>query len=196
MSNRVLAYIAIGLAAVLSVGGAAGAAYFGRPAKAAVTGPPAATQPPLEDQTAQLAPRSGINAGTSLNASGGDWRTILSLTLPAGQWVLHADETAVNLGPSDWVRCEIAEDPGAALDQQSAFVGDSGGLIQRSQPATTGTDLSETAPLVLGIRTTVSLFCDHDTGSSAGAALPYIDPGAVLWAHQSGNLTPTTESLP
>jgi hypothetical protein len=195
MSKRTLAYIAIALAAVLSTGGAACAAYFSRPAAASVAAP--ASAQPLEDQVMQLAPRPGLNEGTTLYVPGQDWRQVLDLTLPSGTWVLHSDETIVNLGPSDWVRCEIAESPGAPLDRQSAFVGNPAQqpVAYPSQPATTATVLSETAALILGVRTTVSLYCDHDTSAQA-SSLPYVDPGAVLWAHQTGNLTSTTGSLP
>jgi len=189
MTNKVLAYVAIIAVPVASLAGAIGAAYYGGAAKAAPAAPVAtAGTPPPQDLVAQLAPRPGVNAGTSLYGPAGDWRKILDLTLPRGRWVLQASETIVNVGPPDYTRCIIAADPATPLDQQSTYVGDSG-------QAATAAALSETAALTLTARASVSLYCDHRL-PPAGPNLPYIDPGAVLWAHQAGSLSSTTESLP
>jgi hypothetical protein len=200
MTNKVLTYVAIVLVPVLSLGGAIGAAHYGGAAKAAPAATPTATpaatpgtRPPA-DLVAQLAPQQGVNPGTSLPATGGQWQAILDLRLPAGDWVLQADETIVNVGPPDFARCMIAEDTPTpqdpsgrvSLDQQSTVVGNAG-------QAVTAAALSETAAVPLKASTTVTLFCDHRSTLPA-ANLPYVDPGAVLWAHPAAGLRPTTET--
>jgi hypothetical protein len=194
MSSRALAYTAIGLAAVLSTAGAAGAAYFGRPAATAApvaTPSPAPASAPLADEVAELSPQLGANRGTSLYQAGGRWREILYLRLPAGSWVLHADETIVNVGQPDYARCMISSDIASApLDQQATVVGAAGG-----SQGQTAANLAETAAVTLRTGGTAYLFCDHDT-TAGDSNLPYVDPGAVLWAHQSRSLTSTPELLP
>ena len=196
MANKVLTYIAIVLVPVLSVGGAIGAAHYGGAAKAAPAATPTATpgtQPPA-DLVAQLGPQQGANPGTSLSVAGGQWQAILELTLPAGDWVLQADETIVNIGPPDYARCLIAEgtagsqDPSGSisLDQQSTVVGNSG-------QAATAAALSETAAVRLKGSATITLYCDHRS-TLPPQNLPYVDPGAVLWAHPAAGVRSTTET--
>lgn len=196
MTNKVLTYVAIVAVPALSLGGAIGAAYYGGAAKAAPAASPVATpsaRPPA-DLVAQLGRQPGANPGTSLPSAGGQWRAILNLALPAGDWVLQADETIVNIGPPDYARCMIAEDTttppdplsSISLDQQSTVVGNSG-------QAVTAAALSETAAVPLHGAATVTLFCDHSQTLPAGN-LPYIDPGAVLWAHPAAGVRPTTQT--
>jgi hypothetical protein len=195
MTNKVLTYVAIVAVPVLSLGGAIGAAHYGA-AKAAPAASPAVTpsaRPPA-DLVTQLGRQPGANPGTSLPATGGQWRAILNLALPAGDWVLQADQTIVNIGPPDYARCMIAEDTAIPpdplssipLDQQSTVVGNSG-------QAVTAAALSETAAVRLPGAATVTLFCDHSQTLPAGN-LPYVDPGAALWAHPAAGVRPTTQT--
>jgi hypothetical protein len=197
MMSRSLGYIAIGLAAVLSTAGAAGAAYFGIAKHVPVVSAtpvvpvatPAVTFPPLADRWVQLDPLPSQNPGTLLDVRAKHWRLILDLSLPAGPWILHSDETVVNTGPADFVRCVLAVDnqgqPQDGLIQQTAYVGGTGA---RAIP------VSETAATTLPAAETVGLFCDHDT-AAVDASSPYVDPGADLWAHQSASLI-TTHMVP
>jgi hypothetical protein len=196
MTSKVLTYVAIVAVPALSLGGAIGAAYYGGAAKAAPAASPVVTpsaRPPA-DLVAQLGRQPGPNPGTSLPATGGQWRAILSLALPAGDWVLQADETIVNIGPPDYARCMIAEDTATPpdplssipLNLQSTVVGNSGQAI-------TAAVLSETAAVPLKGAATVTLYCDHRS-TLPGANLPYVDPGAVLWAHPAAGVRPTTQT--
>jgi hypothetical protein len=191
MRSTTLGYIAIGLAAVLSTAGAAGAAYFGtaRHAPAPVVTPAVSLPPPLADRWAELNPLPTPNPGTPLDARASHWTLILDLSLPAGAWIVHAEQTIVNVGPPDYARCVIAMDgqggPQNALVQQSTYVGDKG---------PTAAVLSETAAVTLGQKATVGVFCDHDN-AAPGSITPYVDPGADLWAHQSASLA-TTHTVP
>jgi hypothetical protein len=186
MRSTTLGYIAIGLAAVLSTAGACGAAYFGIAKHAPTITPtaPAASFPaPLADRWVELQPLPTPDHGTPLDAEAKQWTLILDLTLPAGPWVLHADQTIVNVGPADFARCVIATDdqgnPQDALVQQTTYVGGTG---------VTAAVISETAAVTLGQQATMGVFCDHDTATPALTNAPYVDPGADLWAHQSGSL--------
>jgi hypothetical protein len=195
LRSTTLGYIAIGLAAVLSTAGAFGAAYFGvakhAPATPATTISPTAAAPavtlpaPLADRWVELDPLPTPNPGTPLDARARHWTLILDLSLPAGPWVLHAEQTIVNVGTPDYARCVIATDdqgsPQGALVQQSAYVGAKGA---------TAAVISETAAVTLQQKTTIGVFCDHDA-PALNANSPYVDPGADLWAHQSGSLIAT-----
>lgn len=192
MMGKMLGYIAIGVAAVLSIAGAAGAAYFGIAKHAPVVpaAAPAVTFPaPLADRWVQLEPLPAQNPGTLLDVRAKHWRLILDLSLPAGPWILHSDETVVNTGPADFVRCVIAVDnqgqPQDGLIQQTAYVGGTGARA---------TPVSETAATTLPAAEAVGLFCDHDT-VAVDSNSPYVDPGADLWAHQSASLI-TTHMVP
>lgn len=112
-------------------------------------------------------------ANTSLSSTGGVETVIESLSLPAGKWMLHADNTVVdNVGGID--RCALFS--GATLLDQHAVSG----------PPILGD--SETAGAVLTKTTTVSVECESDA-SGEGA---YIDAGADLWAHKVSSLVSLT----
>jgi hypothetical protein len=133
----------------------------------------------------ELDPLPTPNPGTPLDARAKHWTLILDLPLPAGPWVLHAEQTIVNVGKPDYARCVIAMDdqggPQDAWVQQSTYIGANG---------PTAAVISETAAVTLRQKATIGVFCDHDT-AALGSNSPYVDPGADLWAHQSGSLIAT-----
>jgi hypothetical protein len=180
--NRLLAVAAIGLVPVLSVGGAAGAAFLGSHAKAPVAAPPkpVRTPPPPADLFVQLAHSSRPDNGATLGGVGGVWTPILHLRVPAGHWVLQAEETIVNVGGSDYARCAIGESSKDAWNEQSTFVGDTGS-------ATMADVIAETAAVTLPKPATVTVFCEHDT-TTGYSNYPYVDAGADLWAHPAARL--------
>src|SRR5215472_14043060 len=47
------------------------------------------------------------NHNITMSGTGGAATPIMTLRLPAGHWVLHADQTMVNFGPSDYAGCGI-----------------------------------------------------------------------------------------
>ena len=123
----------------------------------------------------------------NISATGGAETPIMTLALPAGHWVLHADQTMVNFGPSDYAGCTIGDTSNSSLNTHRTMVGDpnaSGG----QGPASFVTVLSETAAVSLSAPTTVTILCEHDTSNGA---IPYIDSSADLWAHRSSNLVIT-----
>jgi hypothetical protein len=187
--NRLLAIAAIGLVPVLSVGGAAGAAFLGSHAKPPVVAArgPAPTPPPPADLFVQLTPTSSPGSGTTLGATGGVWTPIMHLRVPAGHWVLQAEETIVNVGDSDYARCAIGESARDPWDEQSTFVGETGN-------ATMAGVIAETAAVTLRKTATVSVYCEHDT-TTEYSNYPYVDAGADLWAHPAARLT-TSEAVP
>src|SRR5215470_12707023 len=72
---------------------------------------------PAGATTARTAPAKATTATTvsdyweqthhnvPISTSGGVETPIMALRLPAGHWVLHADQTMVNFGPSDYGGC-------------------------------------------------------------------------------------------
>jgi hypothetical protein len=123
----------------------------------------------------------------TMSATGGAETPIMTLALPAGHWVLHADQTMVNFGPSDYAGCSIGDTSNNNLNTHRTMVGDpnaSGG----QGPASYVTVLSETAAVSLSAPTTVTIYCEHDTSNGA---IPYIDSAADLWAHRSSSLVIT-----
>lgn len=126
------------------------------------------------------------SSNTNLSTVGGVNTTIVSVSLPAGSWVLSADATAVNFGPSDYTRCKIYNGS-TFLTQATTMVGDQslpGNMGPGAYVASVGTiGTIKTATAV-----TASLECSHDNATPSGDAVPYIDADAVLWAHRSAGL--------
>ena len=123
----------------------------------------------------------------TMSATGGAETPIMTLALPAGHWVLHADQTMVNFGPSDYAGCTIADTSNNNLNSHGAMVGDpnaSGG----QGPAAYMASMSETAAVSLSAPTTVTITCSHQ---NTNGAIPYINSNADLWAHRSANLVIT-----
>jgi hypothetical protein len=148
-------------------------------AAAARTATPAATT--VQDHWEQT--HHNINISTT----GGVNSPIMTLQLPAGKWVLHADQTMVNFGSSDFAGCTIADTSNSDLNAHGVMVGDpnaSGAM----GPASIVASLSEVAAVSLSAPTTVTITCSHQ---NTNGATPYINSNADLWAHRSSNLVIT-----
>src|ERR1700745_669722 len=108
--GRTLTTIAIALAVATTTVSVATSVYFSTTAKAtpvaspapsasptpAVTPPP---PPPLRDYWTQVHGKVPLLPGAK------KIKQVLALTLPPGHWVLHADLSIYNKGPSDFVGC-------------------------------------------------------------------------------------------
>ena len=110
-----------------------------------------------------------------------------SMKLPKGTWVLHADSTVVNFGPSDYARCTLFSGDGA-VNAHATMVGNQGQTGSQGPGIILG-DLSETGSVTLTSGTVISLACSHDNGNGS---TPYIDAGSVLWAHRGTSVVSTT----
>jgi hypothetical protein len=125
-------------------------------------------------------------ANINLSTVGATPTTIVSMTLPPGSWVVASEESAVNFGPSDYLRCNIMRG-GASLVGNTTMVGDNS-LPGAMGPGTYVATLGSIARFTSANSTTVSLACNHDTGTPSGNGPPYIDAGATLWAHKATKL--------
>jgi hypothetical protein len=123
-------------------------------------------------------------ANTNLSTAGGVYSVVESLPLPAGKWVVHADNTMVNFGPSDYTRCQLFSGATGLPGGHAAMVGDPQ-LFGSQGPGAYVATVSETDGVVLTAPGTVSLECGHD---NPNGSTPYIDAGAVLWAHHAASL--------
>jgi hypothetical protein len=110
---------------------------------------------------------------------------ILSITLPAGKWVIHADETLVNFGPSDYAGCSLADTNNPDLNNHGVMVGDPGQSGAQGPAGYMGT-VPETAAVVLATKTTVTVTCSHQ---SSNGATPYVNANADIWAHKASKLS-------
>jgi hypothetical protein len=118
-----------------------------------------------------------------LSPSGAVRVTVEAVTLPAGQWVLSSKESVVNFGPSDYVRCGLVGGS-SDINWATSVVGDpsqSGSVGAGTLVAT----LTEFGSVSSKQPIDVSVQCDHDTSTPAGAASPYVDADSALWAHKS-----------
>jgi hypothetical protein len=127
------------------------------------------------------------HSSVSIGSTGGTETPIMTLALPAGHWVLHADQTMVNFGPSDYAGCSIGDTSNNNLNTHRTMVGNPSATGGQG-PASFVTVLSETAAVSLSAPTTITVLCEHD---HSNGATPYIDPNADLWAHRSANLVIT-----
>lgn len=185
--GRTLTIIAIALAVVTTTVSVTMSVYFSTTAKATPAASPSPAPspvptvtppPPLRDYWAQ-AP-----AKVQLPAAAKHVRQVLVMTLPPGRWVLHADLSVYNKGPSDFVGCVIGDTGTPSLNTHRTVVGDPT-VKGNVGPAPLVALISETAAVTVKTSTRVFVKCEHDT---ARGASPYIDPGADLWAHQSAYL--------
>ena len=100
--------------------------------------------------------------------------TVTSVTLPAGNWVVHTDSTAVGLNQiADVVRCFIVA-PGLKTGHATE-VGNASDYPIVGQ-------ISVTAALTLTEQTVVRSRCHHDNNTGSNY---YIDPQASIWAHRA-----------
>jgi hypothetical protein len=149
----------------------------------------AASPPRIVSGTARDALRER-HVSVDLSATGGQKVRVLSFTLPAGSWVLSAEATLVNFGPATYARCQITAD-GVQIASGTTTIGDS------SLPGANAEGTTVAARGLLGsVRSSTSfsaaLKCWHDESTPAGQPVPYVDPGAVVWAHRSSDLDGTT----
>ena len=145
--------------------------------------------PPIVPGTAQDALVES-DASINLSRTGGERVTIVAMTLPAGSWVLTAETTLVNFGPATFARCQIIAG-GQQIASGATTVGD------ETLPAANARATFVAGRGLLGSVRRQSSFraalrCLHDESTPSGQPAPYVDPGAVLWAHRSGNLFGTT----
>jgi hypothetical protein len=127
------------------------------------------------------------HSNINLSTTGGLGTTIETLALPAGQWVLHADQSLVNFGPSDYASCEIGDSANADLNAHRTMVGDPS-QSGAEGPASFVTAVSETAAVDLPSPDTITVICAHDTSNGS---TPYVDSNADLSAHMATNLAIT-----
>jgi hypothetical protein len=185
--GRTLTIIAIALAVATTTVSVAVSVYFSTTAKAtpvvapapsASPTPTATPAPPLRDYWTQT------HAKVQLLPGARRIKQVLVMTLPPGRWVLHAELSVYNKGPSDFVGCVIGDSDTPSLNGHRTIVGDPT-IKGNVGPASQMAFISETAAVTVKTSTRVVVKCEHDT---ARGATPYIDPGADLWAHQSAYL--------
>jgi hypothetical protein len=111
-----------------------------------------------------------------MSSIGGSLTTIQTMKLPAGSWVLQAEQTVVNFDTPDYVGCNISDSTTSDLTAHRLYVGG-------AYPVMTD---SETAAVVLTGPSTISIECEHD---DTNGAEPYVDPNADLWAHRATSLS-------
>ena len=155
--------LALGVVAVMAVGAGSGIAY------AASSGITSTTSDALIRTT----------SNTNMSATPGVQTTIEALTLPAGKWVVHADNTMVNFGALDIDRCTIFSGSNL-LDAHATNIGNTASEVGSA---------SETGTVVLAAATKVSVQCEHDTANGSSS---YVDADAVLWAHRATSIVSMT----
>jgi hypothetical protein len=100
--------------------------------------------------------------------------TILSVTVPAGTWIVHAKANPVSFGAADYVRCRIM----VGTSQKDAGAT----LLGNAAPGPTGEMGPSVATIALQTVTTTTaskvfmLDCQHDFPTPG----IYVDPGASL----------------
>jgi hypothetical protein len=115
-----------------------------------------------------------------LSDTGGVKSTILTLSLPAGSWIISADATALsNFGRGGYIRCALYQGS-TKLDQAAVS------LVMDTINQTD--DLSLIGAVKGASSFTARLKCWEDT-SIAPPYFNHIDAGAVLWAHKSSSLS-------
>ncbi len=148
------------------------------PRRAAVTSPP-------KDVLAET------SSNTNLSTVGGQETTVISMTLPAGSWVITSEDTLVNFGPSDYFRCAIQAPGTTQIASGSSMVGDPN-LSGAQGPGVYVAGRGLVGSLKSTSSFTASLVCSHDNNTPSGNGPPYVDAGAVMWAHVSQGLSGTT----
>src|SRR5260370_32758148 len=114
---------AIALAVATTTGSVAVSVSFSTTAKAVPVAAPAPSHavpppPPLRDYWTQTHSKVTLPAGAT------HVKQVIAMTLPAGNWVLRADESVYNKGPSDFVGCMIGDTATPGLNSHRAIVGD------------------------------------------------------------------------
>jgi hypothetical protein len=129
----------------------------------------------------------GTSSGTNLSTTGGVHVTLVTLTLPAGSWVVSSQTTIVNFGPSDYFRCQITAG-GVEIGSGTTMVGDPN-LFGAQGPGVYVAGRGLIGWVTTKSSLSVSLNCWHDNDTPDGYGPPYVDGGAVLWAHKSRQLS-------
>lgn len=181
MLTKTRALITGAAAAAIAVTAGAFAPAWATAAPVRVAGANAVASTTVQDYWEQT--HHNINISTT----GGVETPIMTLRLPAGKWVLQADQTMVNFGPSDYSGCTIADTVNSDLNAHGAMVGDPN-AVGALGPAAFVATMSETAAVSLSAPTTVTITCSHQ---NTNGATPYINSNADLWAHRSSNLVIT-----
>jgi hypothetical protein len=189
--GRTLTIIAIALAVATTTISVAASVYFSTTAKATPVAAPTPTASPTPSPTPPPPPPPPLRdywtqtkGKAVLPAAAKRMKQVLVMTLPAGRWVLHADLSVYNKGPSDFVGCVIGATGTQNLNAHHTIVGDptvKGNVGAGPLMAI----ISETAAVTTKTSTQVFVKCEHD---NAHGSAPYIDAGADLWAHQSAYL--------
>ena len=188
--GRTLTIIAIALAVATTTISVTASVYFSTTAKATPVASPSASPTPTPTPTPTTPPPplrdywTQAKSKVPLPAAAKRMKQVLVITLPPGRWVLHADLSVYNKGPSDFVGCVIGDTDTANLNAHRTVVGDPA-LAGNVGPGTLMTVISATAAVTVATSTQVFVKCEHDT---ARGAAPYIDAGADLWAHQTAYL--------
>jgi hypothetical protein len=105
-------------------------------------------------------------AAVNFPTTGGQWTTVLHVTIPAGAWIVHAKASPVSFANiSDYVRCQLRIGT-KQLDASTTQIGGvpaAATVVTQAAFATTGTKI-------------VVFECEHDYGIPG----EYLDPGASL----------------
>jgi hypothetical protein len=188
--GRTLTIIAIALAVATTTISVTMSVYFSTTAKATPVAPPSPSPSASPSATPTVAPAAPpqlrdywtqAHSKVQLPSAAKRGEQVLTVLLPPGGWVLHADLTISSKGPSDFVGCVIGDADTPSLNAHRTIVGNPT-LKGNVGPAPLVTVISETAAVTLTANTRVFVECEHDT---ARGAAPVIEPGADLWAHQS-----------
>lgn len=100
--------------------------------------------------------------------------TILSVSVPAGTWVVTAKANPVNFGAADYVRCQILVGS-AQKDAGATLLGDASPGITGELGPSVATIALQTAVVTTATRN-ISLKCLHDFPIDG----EYVDPSASL----------------
>jgi hypothetical protein len=125
------------------------------------------------------------HSNINMSVTGGTLATIETLALPAGNWVLHADQSLVNFGPSDYAGCQIGDSATPDLNAHRTMVGNPNASASLG-PSSFVTELSETAAVSLLSPDTITVTCEHD---DTNGSTPYIDSNADLSANKTSALS-------
>ena len=113
---------------------------------------------------------------------------VLSLSLPAGRYLFHADGNLVDWAASDYTRCHIMVGS-KQIASVSTVVG-AGSVDGKDGPASILSPFSLTGAIAITAPRTATLQCWHDIDVTDPA---YVDPGASMWAHKTDSLKVATE---
>jgi hypothetical protein len=157
----------IGLLAIIAVLGTVASGAFASTRPTLVTSQ-ATDVWRFSSETVRLEPGAGIRSDD-----------VVYVRLPAGDWILSMDLTAVTLGnQADIVRCGLFRDNNLVSYEATSIGTYLGTLAQ---------NISTTAAIHSTTSFLANIKCIHDRDQS-GQNVPYIDPGATIWAHKAVNL--------